>query len=45
MFTKTLFALITALVLTASFVPAQACVGGALEEGAASAYPAGCNHR
>jgi hypothetical protein len=45
MFTKTVFALLTALVLTASYVSAQAqtngrCVSASTEEGTLSAYPA-----
>ena len=47
MFTKTLFAILTALVLTTSYVSAQTqidrrgCVSAATtEEGALSAYPA-----
>jgi hypothetical protein len=44
MFTKTVFALFTALVLTTSFVSAQAqtngrCVSDTMEESALSAYP------
>lgn len=44
MFTKTVFALLTALVLTTSFVSAQAqtsgrCVSDSIEEGGLSAYP------
>jgi hypothetical protein len=43
MFAKTLFALLTAIVLTTSFVSAHAqrgCVSGDTEEGGLSAYPA-----
>jgi hypothetical protein len=45
MFTKTVFALLTAFVLVTSFVSAQAqtngqCVSGSLEESTLSAYPA-----
>ncbi len=43
MFPKTLIALLTALVLTTSYVSAQAqrgCVSADTEEGALSAYPA-----
>jgi len=46
MFTKTLFAIVTALVLTTSYVSAQtqadrrSCVPAITEEGALSAYPA-----
>ena len=45
MLTKTVFALLTALVLTVSYGSAQAqtnerCVSGSMEEGARSAYPA-----
>jgi hypothetical protein len=39
MFTKTLFGLLAAIVLTVSSAHAQNCVSPA-EEGAASAYPA-----
>ena len=43
MFTKTMFALLTALVLTSSYVSAHAqrgCVSSTTEESALSAYPA-----
>jgi hypothetical protein len=46
MFTKTMFAILTALVLTTSYVSAQTqgdrrgCVPASTEEGALSAYPA-----
>jgi hypothetical protein len=46
MFTKTMFALLTALVLTTSYISAQAqtngrgCVPANTEESALSAYPA-----
>jgi hypothetical protein len=46
MFTKTMIALLTALVLSVAYVPAQAqtqgrgCVPNTTEEGTASAYPA-----
>jgi hypothetical protein len=46
MFTKTMFAILTALVLTTSYVSAQTqmdrrgCVSANTEEGALSAYPA-----
>lgn len=46
MFTKTMFAILAALVLTTSYVSAQTqtdrrgCVSASTEEGALSAYPA-----
>ena len=46
MFTKTMFAILTALVLTTSYVSAQAqaerrgCIAANTEEGALSAHPA-----
>ena len=46
MFAKSIFALLTAIVLTTSFVSAQAqtnprgCVSSTTEEGGLSAYPA-----